>query len=341
MKIRSTHALACILICSSAIAEEPASVQGSASTTSNVSVASGANGGSATGGATGGAAGSAKAADRQANAGLAGGSELNATLTRPVDAKKSKPGDAVTAKVAQDVKSAGRVVIPRGSTLVGHVTEAKPRGSSRNGDTKDNRDGDDQAIAAAGTAEAAASAAADASSRLGIVFDHALLANGERVPIDATIQALASANAATSGAARGAAHMGGYAGGTGSSAGGSLLGGATGGVGGVVGSTGSLAGGIGGPVRTATTSSAGAVGGLNGSGRLATGSRGTFGLEGLNLASAASGNAQSTSIISSSSRNVRLDSGTQMLLVSGVKAGEASPTDTGERPGPGSRTDTR
>jgi len=341
MKIRSTHAFACILFCSYAIAEEPASVQGGASTTSNVSIASGANGASATGGATGAAAASAKAADRQANAGLAGGSELNATLTRPVDAKKNKPGDAVTAKVAQDVKSAGRVVIPRGSTLVGHVTEAKPRGSSRGGDAGGNASGNGQTSAAASATDGAESATADASSRLGIVFDHALLANGERVPVDATIQALASANAAVSGAANGAANMGGYAGGTGSSAGGSLLGGATGSVGTVVGSTGPLAGGIGGTARTATTSSAGAVGGLNTAGRLIAGSRGTFGLKGLNLASATSGNAQSTSVISSSSRNVRLDSGTQMLLVSGAKAGEASSPETGESRDSVSRTDTR
>jgi hypothetical protein len=339
MKIRPTHAFVCILMCSCAIAQEQASVQGGVSTASDASIASGPTGASATGGVTGNAAASANAADRQADADLAGGTELNATLTRPIDASKSKPGDAVTAKVAQDVKSGGEVVIPRGSTLVGRVIEAKPRGSSRSGNTEGRTGGDGQTATAAGAAEGAASAAADASSRLGIVFDHALLKDGKRVPVDATIQALASASAAASGSVSGVGQVGGHRGGTGQSAGGSLLGGATGSVGAVVGSTGSLAGGIDGTARAVTTTSAGAVGGLNAAGRLASGSRGTFGLKGLDLET--TGHAQTTSVITSSTRNVRLDSGTQMLLVSSAKAAQASPHETGERSEATSRGNTR
>lgn len=339
IRVRPTHAFACILICSCAIAQEQAPVQGGASTASNASMASGSTGTAATAGVTGHAAASAEAADRQAQADIAGGTELNATLTRPVDASKSKPGDAVTAKVTQDVKSGGEVVIPRGSMLVGRVTEAKPRGSSHSGNTEGSAGGNGRTATAAGAAEGAASAAANASSRLGIVFDHALLKNGERVPVDATIQALASASAAASGSASGAGRAGVYRGGTGQSAGGSLLGGAGGTVGAVVGSTGSLAGGVDGTVRTVTTASTGAVGGLNAAGRLVTGSRGTFGLKGLDLETA--GHAQSTSVITSSTRNVRLDSGTQMLLMSGAKAAKASPNETGERRGATPRADTR
>jgi hypothetical protein len=339
MKIRLTHAFACILMCSYAIAQEPASVQGGASTASAASIASGPTGTSTTGGVTGNAAVSAKAADRQVDAALAGGTELNAALTRPVDAGKSKPGDAVTAKVMQDVKSGGEVVIPRGSTLVGRVTEAKPRGSSRNGNTEGRAGGDGQTTAAAGAAEGAASATADARSRLGIVFDHALLKDGRRVPVDATIQALGSASAAASGSASGVGQVDGYRGGPGQSAGGSLLGGAGGTVGAVVGSTGSLVGGVDGTVRTVTTTSAGAVGGFNAAGRLVSGSRGTFGLKGLDLETAA--HAQSTSVITSSTRNVHLDSGTQMLLASSAKAAQASPDETGERREATPRADNR
>jgi hypothetical protein len=85
-----------------------------------------------------------------------------------VDAKKNKPGDEVVATVAQDVKSNGQVVIPRGSKLFGRVTEAKPHGEG-SGD-------------ASGSGSGAAAAAADTSSRLGLVFDHAVLKDGREVP---------------------------------------------------------------------------------------------------------------------------------------------------------------
>jgi hypothetical protein len=59
----------------------------------------------------------------------------------------------------------------------------------------------------------------------------------------------------------------------------------------------------------------GAVGGLNSAGQLTSNSRGVFGLNGLNLNSAAS-NATQGSVITSTGKNVHLDSGTRMLLVS-------------------------
>jgi hypothetical protein len=48
---------------------------------------------------------------------------------------------------------------------------------------------------------------------------------------------------------------------------------------------------------------------------LTSGSRGVFGIDGLEFASSSAGNAQG-SVISSSTRNVRLDGGTRMLLSS-------------------------
>src|ERR1700724_1810853 len=56
---------------------------------------------------------------------LQAGSTLRAELAKPLDARKNKVGDEVIAKTTHDVKSEGRVVIPKGSKLVGHVTEAK------------------------------------------------------------------------------------------------------------------------------------------------------------------------------------------------------------------------
>src|SRR5258708_6124034 len=58
------------------------------------------------------------------SADIANGTTMNATLSHPVDAKKNKPGDEVTAKTTDAVRSDGRVIIPKGSTLKGHVTQA-------------------------------------------------------------------------------------------------------------------------------------------------------------------------------------------------------------------------
>src|SRR5690349_14940108 len=84
----------------------------------------------------------------EAAGGLAEGTTVNAVLAKPLDSNKCKPGDPVSATAAQDVKSDGKVVIRRGSRLMGHVTEAKPK------------------------------SAGEANSSLGIVFDHAVLKDG-------------------------------------------------------------------------------------------------------------------------------------------------------------------
>jgi len=50
-----------------------------------------------------------------------------AELTKALDSKKLKEGDPVTARVTAELHMRDGGVIPRGSTLVGHVTEAKAR----------------------------------------------------------------------------------------------------------------------------------------------------------------------------------------------------------------------
>src|SRR5438034_2098895 len=105
----------------------------------------------------------AAAQNGQANAALTNGTAFNAELSSPVDSKKCKPGDAVNARTTEAVKAEGKTVIPKGSKLVGHVTEASARG---NGETE---------------------------SALGIVFDKAILKNGQEIPLNVAIQALASA----------------------------------------------------------------------------------------------------------------------------------------------------
>jgi len=246
---------------------------------------------------------------------FAGASEMNATLDRPVDARRAKTGDEVTATTNESYQTASGVTIPRGTRLVGHVTQARAH--------------------ARGEGEAAA------ASQLGIVFDRAVLKDGREVPMQASIQALAAARSEAQGEFGSASHdVGGGAFGAaratgGGAAGGGLGGGRLGGglAGGVTGGATSTIGGatrlpgpaVGGAVgaagqAAALGSSAGAVGGLDASGQWLAGSRGAFGFGDFGIASAAAGSAQG-SLITSASRNVRLDSGTQLLLIGSAAAG--------------------
>jgi uncharacterized protein YycO len=55
------------------------------------------------------------------------GTTVQVELLKAVDAKKAKPGDEVVAKVTQDVKSNDKVVLPKGSKVMGKVTQAQGR----------------------------------------------------------------------------------------------------------------------------------------------------------------------------------------------------------------------
>ena len=61
------------------------------------------------------------------------------------------------------------------------------------------------------------------------------------------------------------------------------------------------------------------MGGLNAAGRLMSGSRGAFGMSGIDVASAAVGSANG-SVLTSRTRDVELERGTQLLLVTGRPA---------------------
>ncbi len=223
------------------------------------------------------------------------GTRIDATLATSLDAKRSKPGDDVEVRTEEDIKQDGKVVLKRGAHLVGHVTQARAR------------------------------AGGQTQSQLGIAFDHAILKDGQEVPFSAEIEAVASAQSAmmassadagsqmdtagSMGTARGPARSGdGLAGGIVSNASSTV--GAT--TGAMVNTATSV------PVSTGGTlgsifRSSGAVGGLNSRGRLSSNSSGVFGLEGLSIDSAASSATQG-SLIVSGTKNVHLDSGTQLLL---------------------------
>jgi hypothetical protein len=215
---------------------------------------------------------------------LQSGSTVQAELTKPLDARKNKAGDEVVAKTTHDVKSNGHVVVPKGSKLIGHITEVKAHGKDQ------------------------------ANSELGIAFDHAVLKNGTEMPMALGIQAIGRAQASAAAMeddtmAGGSAGAMGSSGGRASGGGGGVLGGVRSTAGGVVNTAGSTAG----AATSAAGSAGGAVSGPLASGSLTSTSQGVVGLQGLSLASDAS-NSTKGSVITSSGGNVHLDSGTQMIL---------------------------
>ena len=247
-------------------------------------------------GKSNGSAGSNAAAPVTGSGALSSGTTLQAELAKSLDCKKAKPGDEVTAKLTQDVKQDGNVVVHKGSKLIGHVTEAQAK-------TKDN-----------------------AESKLGIVFDKAVLKGGQEVAFNGTVQALAppvrgSLSAASAdaggldagpGAARGSA-MGG-------ARGGSPLGGVTGAVGGATSGLGNTAGSVTGSATSAVGGTVNNTAGTAVNGAVNSTSHGVVGMQGLSLNSVSTGSAQG-SVISSATHNVKLDAGTQMVLqVAGAAA---------------------
>jgi hypothetical protein len=227
-----------------------------------------------------------KSGSMDATNSLAAGTAINAVLAKPIDSRKCKPGDPVVATATEDVKSDGQVVVRKGSKLIGHVTETKAKGEGQ------------------------------ATSSLGIVFDHALLKNGQQLEMNSVVQAIAAGRSAASSPA-GADGLKDMGSNTGVLNGGAARGGAgaLGGVGSTVGSTTGAVTNAGGNATGAVNSTLGSTtsvgNGLHGA--LSSTSRGVVGLNGLSLASDASSATQG-SLITSTGKSVHLDSGTQLVL---------------------------
>jgi hypothetical protein len=230
---------------------------------------------------------------------LAAGTALNAELNQSLDSKKSKPGESVTAHTTEAVKVDGKVVLPRGTKLVGRVTRSSAR------------------------------AKGDQDSALAMQFDRAVLKNGQEIPLEVTIQALAAAREATAVSGddlQGVGSVGAGAG-TAQSGGRGMAGGVAGAASGAAstvprtaqGATGAVNSTVNGAAGAAAGTTAGVTGGLNESGQLATTSRGVFGLNGLSLNAGASSSSEG-SVVTSAGKNVHLDSGTRMLLVTRAEA---------------------
>jgi hypothetical protein len=276
-------------------ASSSASAPGHAQVSQTTQAATSRNGVSASSDTTAGAG--------KASASAAQNSSVSAELTRKVDSKDAKVGDAVEAKTTSETQLADGTKLPKGTRLVGHVTEAS------------------------------AKSATDKTSRLAFGFDHAVLRDGREVPIHSTLTSLSAPAPVSAGAGFGddtAASDGGMmasrAGGGVRSGGGSLLGGA----GGAVRGGSSLAGDT---VQSAavTTRNAGATANDKVDETAHAGTRGlsaTTNAAGATSAHAASipvGNlqgvsfrgasdAQSAATLEGTGKNIHLDSGSSMTL---------------------------
>jgi len=206
---------------------------------------------------------------------IAPGSVIPVQLTKTVDAKKVKTGDEIEAKVTQDLKSInGDVVVPKDTKVMGHVTEAQ----ARNKEQKE--------------------------SQVGIAFDRAIMKNGADVALPMSIQAIVvppSANAgndespsqpssAQNGGGMSPANNGGRSAGMGAGT----------------------------PAQAPSPSAAGAESpakaqtGTSANQPITANTQGVVGTSNLHLSTAA--NTTDGSIVTSEKSNVKLDSGTLMLL---------------------------
>lgn len=210
---------------------------------------------------------------------LQAGSTVQAELTKPVDARKNKKGDEVVARTTQDVKSNGQIVLPKGSKIVGHVTDVQAREKGQQ------------------------------ESHLAIAFERAVSKNGTQMPLALTLQAIGSSQTTAmddsmAGSTMADENMSRTATSSGSATRGAL-GGVTSTPGRVVNTAGSAAGGT---LNGVQSAGAGVAGGLTST------SQGVVGLPGLTLSSAASNSTSASSVISSNTSDVHLDSGTRMIL---------------------------
>lgn len=212
---------------------------------------------------------------------VAPGSVIPVQLTKTVDAKKAKNGDQVLAKVTMDMKTqSGDVLVPKDTKVIGHVTEAQPRSKEQK------------------------------ESQLAIAFDHAVTKDGKDMQMPMSIQAVigqqqnqADQSGAPAGGGGAAAPSGGGtpSGGSGSRASGG---------GGMSGSSGAATA----PPPTSAPSGGGGEAENAGNSRppINAQTQGVIGISNLTLSPSA--NASQGSVMTSEKNNVKLESGTMLLL---------------------------
>jgi hypothetical protein len=230
---------------------------------------------------------SASKQGRQVN--LQSGTQLAAQLENTLDARHAKLGDRVVMKTTQSVRQNGEVVVPKGSRLIGHVTDVQQRTRTDN------------------------------ESIIGIAFDR-LQKGSMNVPIAATIVSISQTHARaqssasddmfgsqpmTSSSSRSSTSANG-----GQRGGGGLLGGGGNSVGGVLNTTTSTVGNVAGGATTAVGSTVGATTNAtaNTTGNL------SGALRGLQITQSSNASAEGGSTLSLTGGNLRLESGTTFNL---------------------------
>lgn len=215
-----------------------------------------------------------------------------------LDSRTSRAGDQVVLKTSQKIKTADGMVIPKGSRLIGHVTEVQAHSKQQ------------------------------AESHMGLEFDRVEMRGGQSMAIHSIIESVQPSPAAMAAASMAEedaidAPMGG-----GAVAGGGGIGGGLGGgglVGGAVGGAGMATSHVGSELGSTTGSAMHATSGLgaNAAGDLGrgvnaaangagfVGARAT-GIRGVMLNGDAAGSA--SGMLTAANRNIHLDSGTQMVL---------------------------
>jgi hypothetical protein len=94
-------------------------------------------------------------------ASVVAGTGIYAELNGGVDSKKAKAGDAITLHTTEAVKSSDdRIILPKGTKVIGHVTQSKAKSKGAN------------------------------ESTLGLAFDEAVLKDGHKVPLNVIVQAI-------------------------------------------------------------------------------------------------------------------------------------------------------
>jgi len=206
---------------------------------------------------------------------IAPGSVIPVQLTKTVDAKKAKVGDEIDAKVTQDMKStAGELLVPKDTKVIGRVTEAQAR-------TKEQKE-----------------------SQLAIAFDRAVTKTGEDMNLPMSIQAIVAPptmnpdNSANGGGAPAEP--------TSAGAGGAMAPGGTG-------SRPATTAGAQPQAPPAPNETASNDSGANrGRPPINAQTKGVIGLSGVQLSTARNGT--QGSVVTSEKSNVKLESGTMMLL---------------------------
>ena len=219
-------------------------------------------------------------------------------LVNKLDAKSAKAGDQVVVRTTESVKTGNGIEIPKGSRLVGTVTEVQAYGSD------------------------------SPNSHVGIRFDRVELKGGQSLTIHSEIRSLSlPVSAAAMDSMGGDASLSSLGGGNsmgcgrGSMAGGGPAGGGLGGVGGTAGAAGSTPGGVAnttgrtpGTMNSAADDTVQSTGRLAGSATDAGGKAHASGIPGIMLAGRDSGASSASGTLWASKKNVHLDGGTLIVL---------------------------